>query len=261
MSALYRTVWRWHFYAGLFIMPMVLILATTGMTYLIKPQVERWEERAFQGLPSAGAVTPDAQVAAALAATPGAKLHSYRLPEFEGDAALVHVALLGPEGEELLVRAPSEQQAPAPGHARAHDVPLTRRFAHDRGLLVEPHQHRVVGLELERALALFFWAGQQGDETLQRKALERVAAELPFDVANLSDETRELAALVPPGVGLPGTRVEGRPGHDRLGLVEIAAAPQPLRALQPDGRFVEAGGGNAAQHGGRVGGGCGWPAS
>ncbi len=46
---------------------------------------------------------------------------------------------------------------------------------------------------LERALALFFWAGRRGDETLQRKALERVAAELPLDVAGLSDATRELA--------------------------------------------------------------------
>jgi hypothetical protein len=46
---------------------------------------------------------------------------------------------------------------------------------------------------LERALAVVFWAGGHGDETLQRKALERVAAELPFDVADLSDATRELA--------------------------------------------------------------------
>jgi hypothetical protein len=46
---------------------------------------------------------------------------------------------------------------------------------------------------LERALALFFWAGGRGDETLQRKALERVAAELPFDVLDLSEATRELA--------------------------------------------------------------------
>ena len=46
---------------------------------------------------------------------------------------------------------------------------------------------------LERALALFFWAGGRGDETLQRKALERVAAELPFDVGDLSDTTRALA--------------------------------------------------------------------
>jgi hypothetical protein len=59
-----------------------------------------------------------------------------------------------------------------------------------------PHAVAVAGpssSSLERALALFFWAGGRGDETLQRKALERVAAELPFDVADLSDATREIA--------------------------------------------------------------------
>ncbi len=46
---------------------------------------------------------------------------------------------------------------------------------------------------LERALALFFWANAHGDETLQRKALERVADELPLDVIDLSEAARELA--------------------------------------------------------------------
>lgn len=46
---------------------------------------------------------------------------------------------------------------------------------------------------LERALALFFWANARGDETLQRKALERVAGELPLDVIDLSETARELA--------------------------------------------------------------------
>ena len=46
---------------------------------------------------------------------------------------------------------------------------------------------------LERALAVFFWANAHGDETLQRKALERVAGELPLDVIDLSDVTRKLA--------------------------------------------------------------------
>jgi hypothetical protein len=46
---------------------------------------------------------------------------------------------------------------------------------------------------LERALALFFWANARGDETLQRKALERVADELPLDVVDLSEIARELA--------------------------------------------------------------------
>jgi hypothetical protein len=46
---------------------------------------------------------------------------------------------------------------------------------------------------LERALTLFFWARAHDDETLQRKALERVADELPFDVHELSDTARALA--------------------------------------------------------------------
>ena len=44
-AGLYRTIWRWHFYAALFVVPMVLILATSGAIYLFKPQIDRWEER------------------------------------------------------------------------------------------------------------------------------------------------------------------------------------------------------------------------
>jgi uncharacterized iron-regulated membrane protein len=94
-SSLYRTIWRWHFYAGLFIIPMILVLSVTGATYLFKPQIDRWEERAFQSLPTGGKVSPSAQRDAALAAFPGARFLYYRLPDRVGDAALVHVALPG----------------------------------------------------------------------------------------------------------------------------------------------------------------------
>jgi hypothetical protein len=46
---------------------------------------------------------------------------------------------------------------------------------------------------LERALTVFFWARAHDDETLQRKALERVADELPYDVHDLSETARALA--------------------------------------------------------------------
>jgi hypothetical protein len=46
---------------------------------------------------------------------------------------------------------------------------------------------------LERALAVFFWARERGDETLQRKALERVADELPPEVRELADTAHALA--------------------------------------------------------------------
>lgn len=46
---------------------------------------------------------------------------------------------------------------------------------------------------LDRALALFYWARERGDDTLQRKALERVADELEPEGTGLSEEARALA--------------------------------------------------------------------
>jgi uncharacterized iron-regulated membrane protein len=92
-ASLYRTIWRWHFYAGLFVLPFILILSLTGAIYLFKPQIDRWEERDFRGLSIEAAVSPNAQLKAALAVYPGAQFHSYRLPEVRGDAAMIHLAL------------------------------------------------------------------------------------------------------------------------------------------------------------------------
>ena len=90
-TSFYRTIWRWHFYASLFVMPLVLVLATTGAIYLFKPQIDRWEERAFSNLSTHGAVSPNAQLAAVMNANPGAQFYGYRLPAREGDAAVIHV--------------------------------------------------------------------------------------------------------------------------------------------------------------------------
>src|SRR3546814_6622633 len=86
---LYRMIWRWHFYAGLFVLPFILVLSVTGAAYLFKPQLDRWEERAWRGLPAEVSVSPDAQLASALAANPGASFRFFRLPEAPGDAAVV----------------------------------------------------------------------------------------------------------------------------------------------------------------------------
>lgn len=40
-TSLYRTVWRWHFYAGIVFAPLLIILAVTGSIYLFKPQIEQ----------------------------------------------------------------------------------------------------------------------------------------------------------------------------------------------------------------------------
>ncbi len=36
----YRVIWRWHFYAGLFVVPFIVILSVTGIIYLFKPQTD-----------------------------------------------------------------------------------------------------------------------------------------------------------------------------------------------------------------------------
>jgi uncharacterized iron-regulated membrane protein len=90
-TSIYRTIWRWHFYASLFVMPLVFVLATTGAIYLFKPQLDRWEERAFSNLSTEQAVSPNAQLAAVMDINPGAQFHSYRLPARDGDAAVIHI--------------------------------------------------------------------------------------------------------------------------------------------------------------------------
>ena len=36
----YSLAWRWHFYAGLFVAPFMILLALTGIVYLFKPQLD-----------------------------------------------------------------------------------------------------------------------------------------------------------------------------------------------------------------------------
>src|SRR5262245_24766674 len=88
----YRAVWRWHFYASLFCIPFVIILSITGGIYLFKPQIEAWNERAFDNLQLTGETKPAAeQIQAALAAVPKSTLREYELPQTPACAARVIV--------------------------------------------------------------------------------------------------------------------------------------------------------------------------
>ncbi|MBV8065218.1 MAG: hypothetical protein JOY73_06825 [Actinobacteria bacterium] len=58
---------------------------------------------------------------------------------------------------------------------------------------VAPTVEELEGSSLERALALLQWAHDHGDETLERKAFERIAGELGVAVDDLSATAHELA--------------------------------------------------------------------
>lgn len=92
-TGLYRTIWRWHFYAGLFVIPFILTLSLSGSIYLFRPQVERSEERAFQGQSMAAPVLPREQLEAALGQYPRATFLDYRLPEKPGDSAMMRLSV------------------------------------------------------------------------------------------------------------------------------------------------------------------------
>jgi uncharacterized iron-regulated membrane protein len=91
-KALYRTIWRWHFYAGIFCIPFVILLAFTGAIYLFKPYYESWQESQFHNISANGdRLSANEQIQAALDSIPNGKFLSYRLPQAADEAVLVNV--------------------------------------------------------------------------------------------------------------------------------------------------------------------------
>jgi len=118
-SKLYRTLWRWHFYAGLFCIPFILSLSITGAIFLFKPQIMAWTDRAYQNLEISGErASPQAHIQAAKDHLPGAKFSSYRLPETQGQAVVVtlmqagqrHLVYVHPHSLDILKSLPFDNQ-------------------------------------------------------------------------------------------------------------------------------------------------------
>lgn len=66
LSGAYRAVWRWHFYAGLLVMPVLMLLALTGGLYLFKDEIDHAVYRRMIEVPaSTRQAAPEAWAAAA----------------------------------------------------------------------------------------------------------------------------------------------------------------------------------------------------
>lgn len=89
---IYRTLWRWHFYAGLLCIPFVLTLAISGAIYLFKPQLDALASQPYRQLEVSGERrSANAQIAAALAAFPGSGFVNYQLPQQNDEAVVITV--------------------------------------------------------------------------------------------------------------------------------------------------------------------------
>ena len=84
----YRAVWRWHFYAGLLVLPFLILLAVTGAIYLFRSEIEQIIYRDLKSVAvSTQAALPHQRLAAiALAAYPGT-LFKYVPPALASNAA------------------------------------------------------------------------------------------------------------------------------------------------------------------------------
>jgi uncharacterized iron-regulated membrane protein len=207
-SSVYRTFWRWHFYAGLFVIPFLIVLALSGSIFLFKPQIQSWEEREFRNLASTTSVPPSQQAAAALAAFPGASFHSYRPPRQQTDAALVHLSLPGSAGMRDVFVAP-DGNVMGSMDAGSRIVEIARRL-HSQ-LLLGPRASWLVELAASWAIVmiitgLYLWwprgRGVAGVLWPRRRALLRdLHAVTGFWVSTLA-----LVLLI---TGLPWTDVWG----------------------------------------------------
>jgi uncharacterized iron-regulated membrane protein len=77
----YNLAWRWHFYAGLFVAPFMVLLALTGIIYLFKPQLDPLMYGDLLTVPPAEhALSADEQLQRAKAAYPRGTLSKYLPP-------------------------------------------------------------------------------------------------------------------------------------------------------------------------------------
>lgn len=99
---LYRAVWRWHFYAGLLVLPFLVWLAITGGLYVFKNEIDGFFHQRLLTVSAAAtpARAPTELAAAALAAHPGTLL-KYTPPAAATRSAEALIATSG--GERLAV--------------------------------------------------------------------------------------------------------------------------------------------------------------
>lgn len=100
LSPAWRAVWRWHFYAGLLVLPVLMVMALTGGLYLFKTEIESAAHaRIAAVVPRAERASPDRWLAAAEAGG-GGRAASILVPDRPDRAVLVKVR--GEAGERTV---------------------------------------------------------------------------------------------------------------------------------------------------------------
>jgi len=102
LRGLYAAMWRWHFYAGLFSIPICIFLGITGAIYLFKPVVEPWLYQDMQQVAvGESMLAAEQQLGAARKAFPNAKAAALTLGDKPTKAT--EIAMRSDRGQNVLV--------------------------------------------------------------------------------------------------------------------------------------------------------------
>ncbi|WP_422927706.1 PepSY-associated TM helix domain-containing protein [Singulisphaera sp. PoT] len=102
-GSLYRVLWRWHFYAGVLISPILLIVTLTGALYIFHSEIEDLGHARLRFVtpePGASRANTDAIVAAAKASEPSLNAVSLELRAEPNRAAIVRMGPAGAKGRD-----------------------------------------------------------------------------------------------------------------------------------------------------------------
>ncbi len=77
----YRAVWRWHFYAGLLVLPFIIWLAVTGAAFLYQDAIDRSVHHGLKVVPVGDARLPAQQLVAAAQGRHGGSVFVYTTPK------------------------------------------------------------------------------------------------------------------------------------------------------------------------------------
>ncbi len=101
-SRLYRTIWRWHFYAGLICLPFFILLASTGALYLFRDELAPLLEhhRLIVEPTTAASLSPETLIDRARAVQPGTPVRFTPPPAPDRSA---EVGIRDPKGEVMSV--------------------------------------------------------------------------------------------------------------------------------------------------------------
>lgn len=90
-SSYYTTIWRWHFYAGIFVAPFLIILATTGLGMVLLANTTGRDNDRVKVVPQATTVPISTQAKNALATLPDGIVAQYTSPRSSDTVALFRV--------------------------------------------------------------------------------------------------------------------------------------------------------------------------